>query len=127
MVTVAMPATQCSSLFMMARLRRRGWNNFQRRPRSDTLSMPKKYPENWANAMKLRRLLGGADARPAASDTIANVAVMAALRPLLRADPICVGTPDGAAAPGRPGNEIPAVLSRGLVVGSSSVARGRIF
>jgi len=52
--------------------------------------LAKKYPENAANAMKLRRLPGWVEMHPAASDTIAKVAAMAALRPLLRADPICI-------------------------------------
>src|SRR5258706_8593 len=75
----------------MARLRRGGWNNPHRRPRSDTLYRLIKYPENAANAMKLRRLPGCAERHPAASETIAKVAAMAALRPLLRADPISIG------------------------------------
>jgi hypothetical protein len=61
--------------------------------------------------MKLRRLPGWAEIHPAASDTIAKVAAMAALRPLLRADPISIGrAPVGAAVPGRAGNETPCHL-----------------
>src|SRR6266481_5042141 len=109
---------------MMVRLRRRGWSNLQRRARSNILYMSKKYPETRPNAMKLRRVLGGADSRPAASDTIAKVAAMIVLRPfvasrsdLRRARLLEPQTSDA------PGNEIPAVLSRGPVVGSSNAAR----
>jgi hypothetical protein len=112
----------------MARLRRRGWNSLDRRPRSDTLHRPKKYPENAVNAMKLRRLPGSADRHPAASDTIAKVAAMAALRPLLRADPITIGhagwsrsTPDAQAM------KLLAVCLRGPVVGSSGAVRSVFF
>src|SRR5258708_4445026 len=78
--------------------------------------------------MKLRRLPGSADRHPAASDTIAKVAAMAALRPLLRADPITIGhagwsrsTPDAQAM------KLLAVCLRGPVVGSSRAVRRLIF
>src|SRR5258708_27344797 len=112
----------------MARLRRGGWNNPHRRPRSDTSHGPKKYSENAANAMKLRRLPGRAEMHPAASDTIAEVAAMAALRPLLRADPISIGhagwsrsTADAQAM------RVLTFCLRGPAVGSSRAAGNNFF
>src|SRR5215470_5037104 len=112
----------------MVRLRRGAQNNLRRRPRSDTSHRPKKYPENAANAMKLRRLPGWAEIHPAASDTIAKVAAMAALRPLLRADPISIGragwsrgTPDAQAM------KPLAICLRGPAVGSSRGPQNNFF
>src|SRR5260370_41423705 len=110
----------------MARLRRGGWNNPH--PRPHTSHRPKKYLENVANAMKLRRLPGRAEMHPAASDTIAKVAAMAALRPLLRAGPISSrhagwsrSTADAQAM------RVLTFCLRGPAVGSSRSARNNFF
>jgi hypothetical protein len=100
----------------------------RRRPRSDTLRGLEKYPENVANAMKTRRLLGPADVRPAAPDTIAKVAAMAALRPLLQAEPIRVRRADWSGC--NPDAQVMKSLSvclRGPAVGSNAAALRVIF
>src|SRR5215467_12491257 len=78
--------------------------------------------------MKLRRLPGWAEIHPAASDTIAKVAAMAALRPLLRADPISIGragrsrrTADAQAMKSL------AICLRGPAAGSSRRAENKSF
>src|SRR5262249_6448700 len=78
--------------------------------------------------MKLRRLPGWAEIHPAALDTIAKVAAMAALRPLLRADPISIGragrsrrTVDAQAMKSL------AICLRGPAAGSSKRAENKSF